>query len=58
MSANDDAVWVSGIGLLYTKPVKLPPNLFSFLSPLSLEVWIYIALAYMGVSILMFLLAR
>ncbi|XP_043241156.1 glutamate receptor ionotropic, kainate 2-like isoform X2 [Amphibalanus amphitrite] len=51
--------WLSlGIGLLYTKPVKQPPNLFSFLSPLSLEVWIYIALAYLGVSVLMFLLAR
>ncbi|XP_037081492.1 LOW QUALITY PROTEIN: glutamate receptor ionotropic, kainate 2-like [Pollicipes pollicipes] len=51
--------WLSlGIGLLYTKPVRQPPNLFSFLSPLSLEVWIYIALAYLGVSVLMFLLAR
>lgn len=30
-----------GISVLYRKPVKQPPNLFSFLSPLSLDVWIY-----------------
>ncbi|CAG0916801.1 unnamed protein product [Notodromas monacha] len=47
-----------GIGILYKKPAKKPPNLFSFLSPLSLDVWIYMATAYMGVSILIFALAR
>uniref|UniRef100_A0A8W7PX02 Ionotropic glutamate receptor L-glutamate and glycine-binding domain-containing protein n=1 Tax=Anopheles coluzzii TaxID=1518534 RepID=A0A8W7PX02_ANOCL len=39
-------------------PVKQPPNLFSFLSPLSLDVWIYMATAYLGVSVLLFILAR
>lgn len=47
-----------GISVLYRKPVKQPPNLFSFLSPLSLDVWIYMATAYLGVSILLFILAR
>nr|QNL15101.1 ionotropic receptor 4 [Aulacocentrum confusum] len=47
-----------GISILYRKPLKKPPNLFSFLSPLSLDVWIYMATAYLGVSVLLFLLAR
>lgn len=47
-----------GISVLYRKPIKQPPNLFSFLSPLSLDVWIYMATAYLGVSILLFILAR
>lgn len=47
-----------GISVLYRKPLKQPPNLFSFLSPLSLDVWIYMATAYLGVSLLLFILAR
>uniref|UniRef100_A0A8D8RHZ1 Glutamate receptor 1 n=1 Tax=Cacopsylla melanoneura TaxID=428564 RepID=A0A8D8RHZ1_9HEMI len=47
-----------GISILYRKPIKQPPNLFSFLSPLSLDVWIYMATAYIGVSLLLFILAR
>lgn len=47
-----------GISILYRKPTKQPPNLFSFLSPLSLDVWIYMATAYLGVSVLLFILAR
>jgi hypothetical protein len=49
---------VLGISILYRKPIKQPPNLFSFLSPLSLDVWIYMATAYLGVSVLLFILAR
>jgi len=48
----------AGISILYRKPIKRPPNLFSFLSPLSLDVWIYMATAYLGVSVLLFILAR
>ncbi|XP_034252798.1 glutamate receptor ionotropic, kainate 2-like isoform X1 [Thrips palmi] len=47
-----------GISILFSKPQEPPPNLFSFLSPLSLEVWIYMATAYVGVSLLLFVLAR
>ncbi|XP_059486426.1 glutamate receptor ionotropic, kainate 2-like isoform X2 [Neocloeon triangulifer] len=47
-----------GISILYSKPVKQPPNLFSFLSPLSVDVWLYMATAYLGVSVILFLLAR
>jgi hypothetical protein len=47
-----------GITILYTKPVKQDPNLFSFLSPLSLGVWIYMVTAYLAVSLLLYMLAR
>ena len=48
----------SGVGILYKKKFPPPPNPFSFLQPLSIEVWIYTTAAYLGVSIMMFLLAR
>lgn len=47
-----------GISILFAKPVKSPPELFSFLFPLSLEVWMYTGSAYLGVSLLLFILAR
>jgi hypothetical protein len=47
-----------GVSILFKKPMKKPPNLFSFLSPLSLDVWIYWVAAYLGVSVLLFILAR
>ncbi|XP_013791388.2 glutamate receptor ionotropic, kainate 2-like isoform X2 [Limulus polyphemus] len=47
-----------GISILFRKPTENVPKLFSFLSPLSLEVWIYMAIAYLGVSLLLFILAR
>ena len=50
--------FVTGVSILFKKPMKKPPNLFSFLSPLSLDVWIYMATAYLGVSVLLFILAR
>ncbi|CAL4122174.1 unnamed protein product, partial [Meganyctiphanes norvegica] len=47
-----------GISILYKKPQKMAPSLFSFLSPLSVEVWMYMITAYVGVSVLMYILAR
>lgn len=47
-----------GISILYAKPEVPPPNLFSFLSPFSLDVWIYMATGYLGVSLLLLLLSR
>ena len=47
-----------GISILYRKPKKEDPELFSFMSPLSLDVWIYMVFAYFIVSILLFILAR
>lgn len=48
----------TGVGILFKKRAPPPPNLFSFLSPLSIDVWIYMTTAYLATSILMFLLAR
>merc|ERR1719264_2200480 len=48
----------TGVGILFKKDKPAPNNLFSFLQPLSLDVWIYMTTAYLGVSITMFLLAR
>ncbi|XP_053961746.1 glutamate receptor ionotropic, kainate 2 [Anastrepha ludens] len=47
-----------GISILYAKPEQQPPDLFSFLSPFSLDVWVYMATAYLGVSLLIFGLSR
>lgn len=48
----------TGVGILYKKKAPPPPNLFSFLSPFSIDVWIYTTTAYLATSILMFLQAR
>lgn len=47
-----------GISILYKKPMKLPPSLFTFLSPFSEAVWRYLGGAYLGVSLALYVLAR
>ncbi|XP_029035806.1 glutamate receptor ionotropic, kainate 2-like [Osmia bicornis bicornis] len=47
-----------GISILFRKPEEKEPDLFSFLSPLSTDVWIYMATAFLVVSIMLFLQAR
>lgn len=47
-----------GISILHSKPQVDPPDLFSFLSPLSLDVWLFMGTAYLGVSLLLFFIAR
>ncbi|BET00801.1 kainate selective glutamate receptor activity [Nesidiocoris tenuis] len=47
-----------GISILYRKPMAAPPSLFSFLSPFSYEVWGYMLSAYLGVSFLLYVIAR
>jgi ionotropic glutamate receptor len=47
-----------GIGILFTKPVPKEKNLFSFLDPFTTAVWIYTGLAYIFISILVFILSR
>ena len=49
---------VAGVGILYKKKKPPPPNLFSFMEPLSVDVWIYMITLYLATSILMFLLGR
>ena len=47
-----------GISILYRKPMKEPPSLFSFMSPFSQEVWFYLGSAYLGVSVMLFIMGR
>ncbi|XP_053947507.1 glutamate receptor ionotropic, kainate 2-like [Anastrepha ludens] len=47
-----------GIAILYIKPQKAPPELFSFMDPFSDEVWIYLGLVYIGISFCFFILGR
>ncbi|XP_031766702.2 glutamate receptor ionotropic, kainate 2-like isoform X1 [Galleria mellonella] len=47
-----------GISILYLKATPPPPEFFSFLKPLSVDVWIYMAAAYLMVSLMLHFLAR
>ena len=47
-----------GIGILYKKHKKEPPKLFSFMSPLAMDVWIYLITSFLGVTLFLFFVAR
>ncbi|XP_021362769.1 glutamate receptor ionotropic, kainate 2-like isoform X3 [Mizuhopecten yessoensis] len=47
-----------GITILYKKPEPEPPKLFSFLDPLSIDVWVYMCAGYLCVSFMLFVIAR
>lgn len=47
-----------GITILFKKPTLPEPELFSFLKPFSNEVWLYLASAYLGISLLLWILSR
>uniref|UniRef100_T1IJ49 Ionotropic glutamate receptor C-terminal domain-containing protein n=1 Tax=Strigamia maritima TaxID=126957 RepID=T1IJ49_STRMM len=47
-----------GIGILFKKAPSKPPKLFAFLNPFSEDVWIFMATAVLGVSLMLFFLAR
>nr|AKI28993.1 ionotropic receptor CG5621 [Bactrocera dorsalis] len=47
-----------GIAILFRKPMKEPPKLFSFMSPFSGTVWMWLGIAYMSVSLTLFILGR
>lgn len=40
------------------KPDKQEFSVFSFMQPLSTEIWMYIIFAYVGVSVVIFLVSR
>lgn len=48
----------AGISILFTKPKKTTPSLFAFMDPFSVSVWICIFFAYIGVSVLLYILGR
>lgn len=48
----------TGISILFKKPTTKVTTLFSFLSPFSMVVWVYVVGAYVGVSVILFLVGR
>lgn len=44
-----------GISIMIKKPQKSKPGVFSFLDPLAYEIWMCIVFAYIGVSVVLFL---
>ncbi|RWS23375.1 glutamate receptor-like protein, partial [Leptotrombidium deliense] len=47
-----------GISIMIKKPSKKIPGIFSFMNPLSQEIWMCIILSYIGVSVVLFLVSR
>uniref|UniRef100_A0AAV2MAE4 Glutamate receptor n=1 Tax=Knipowitschia caucasica TaxID=637954 RepID=A0AAV2MAE4_KNICA len=47
-----------GISILYRKPNSTNSGFFSFLNPMTPDIWVYILLAYFGVSCVLFVIAR
>ncbi|XP_038055631.1 glutamate receptor 4-like [Patiria miniata] len=47
-----------GISIMIKKPQTTKPDVFSFMHPLSYEIWMCIVLAYAGVSVVLFLVSR
>ncbi|VDL95466.1 unnamed protein product [Schistocephalus solidus] len=47
-----------GVSIIFKKPVGTQVDLFSFLRPLSPPVWGYVLIAYVGVSMALFFVAR
>uniref|UniRef100_A0A672GIG2 Glutamate receptor n=1 Tax=Salarias fasciatus TaxID=181472 RepID=A0A672GIG2_SALFA len=48
----------AGISILYRKPNSTNNGFFSFLNPMTPDIWVYILLAYLGVSCVLFVIAR
>ncbi|KOX67415.1 Glutamate receptor 1 [Melipona quadrifasciata] len=47
-----------GISIMIKKPIKQKPGVFSFLNPLSKEIWVCVVFSYIGVSIVLFTVSR
>ncbi|XP_076843694.1 glutamate receptor 3a isoform X2 [Brachyhypopomus gauderio] len=47
-----------GISIMIKKPTKAKAGVFSFLDPLAYEIWMCIVFAYIGVSVVLFLVSR
>ncbi|GJQ74508.1 hypothetical protein Trydic_g21375 [Trypoxylus dichotomus] len=47
-----------GISILYKKPEPVPPSLFMFTSPFSPQVWLFLGVAYVLVSLSLFVMGR
>lgn len=47
-----------GISIMIKKPSDQVAHVFSFMDPLSYEIWMCILFAYVGVSVVLFLVSR
>lgn len=47
-----------GISILFKVPVTPPQRLFSFMTPLAVEIWLYVLAAYVTVSFTIYVVAR
>ncbi|KAK3099395.1 hypothetical protein FSP39_003765 [Pinctada imbricata] len=47
-----------GISIMIKKPTDAEKSVFSFMDPLSYEIWMCILFAYVGVSVVLFLVSR
>jgi len=47
-----------GISILFKRPERESPGLFSFFNPLAPEIWFFVVSGYLVVSLAMFVLAR
>ncbi|CAH1132882.1 unnamed protein product [Ceutorhynchus assimilis] len=47
-----------GIGILFKVYQRVPAHLFSFLTPLAVDIWIYMVIAYIIVSLTIWIVAR
>ena len=47
-----------GISIMIKKNLKKSPGVFSFMYPLSYEIWMCVIFAYIGVSVVLFLVSR
>src|SRR5205814_1030098 len=47
-----------GISILYKKPTETKTSLWAFMSPFSNEVWFYMGGAFIGVSMVLFIIGR
>ena len=47
-----------GISIMIRKPEKQKPGVFSFMAPLSKEIWICVIISYLLVSIILFVVSR
>jgi ionotropic glutamate receptor len=47
-----------GISILFKKNEVQPSELFSFMNPLAVEIWLYILVAYVMVSLTIWIVAR
>ncbi|CAF2898620.1 unnamed protein product [Rotaria sp. Silwood2] len=47
-----------GISIMISKPAAEKPGVFSFMNPVSMEIWLCLSLAYFAVSVILFLTSR